>query len=368
MASLSLISCGKDGDQPLKDVQQDYTAPLSFRSDPENGMFTKGGTPVTDASLRTSHMGLYAYWTPTGDYFSGGDPTYLYLKNREVIYSNTEGGIDYWVCTPTAYWPLGANLTFFGYAPYMANHTEVLDFPLAGSGMPRGHFRQRTAVDNQMDLCLSAPVYDTPRDIETVDLSLSHALTKVLFYFNLSSGKYDGGGTAFMIKSMTLSEVVGENTFTFGGSTGYTWDNLPRSDLSSRTASYTLSIADGTLSYTPLPYAEDRESETGLDKFECVNGEDAGVLYLLPQPMTGISKVTVVVSAYNWNAVDSEWIEDENGQMDPIEIYLPEMTVWKKGKTVAYSASVNASIPVTFSVTMLDWEMTTIEDVGFNHS
>ena len=360
-------SCSKSVSEPAFVLPLDREAPIFFCADIENGLITKGAAPVTDLSLRTSHLGLYAYWEQQNEYYSGGSADQLYLDNQEVVYSDTEGGVDYWVCSPTAYWPLGCNLTFFAYAPYIGEQAGILDFPLREAGMPKGHFTQLTDVDKQLDLCLSTPLYDVPKGTSRVDLSFRHALTKVLFYFNLNDN-YSEDTRAFMVKSLTISNVVGENTFTFGGATGFTWNNLPRADMSSRTASYSLSLEDGTLSYVALPSDESRQGESGLARYECVNGEDAGILYLLPQPMTGGSFVTVVVSAYEWDAVNSRWNEMPDSEMDPVDIYLPETTVWDKGRTVAYSAHLDAGIPIVFSVSILDWDATTVEDVEFEHN
>ena len=349
---LLCVSCRKE---TAVQLQVDENAPLEFYGGMSSAS-TKGATPVDGTSIRTSHMGLFAYWEGTDEYFDGGDPGRLYLDNREVVYSSTESGIDYWRCSPAAWWPLGNNLTFFAYAPYMPTMEPVLDFPLRTlNTMPRGTFIQKTAVNEQVDLCLSAPVYDVPKTAGSVPLQLSHALTKVLFYFNLSSEKYEGETRKFMVKSLVLNDVVGKNSFTFGGSKGYYWDNLPRSATELRNASYSLSIPDGTLSYVPLPYAEDVASETGLNQFVCVNGLSDGLLFMLPQPMTGGSSVTVVVSAYAYDSGTDTWIEDPTDEMDPVTIYLPEYNVWDPGKTVAYSASLNADLPITFNVTLLPW-------------
>ena len=351
VALLSGTSCQKEAQQ----LQIDDKSPLEFYGGLSETS-TRGATPTNESSIRSSHIGLFAYWEGTDEYFDGADPGRLYLDNREVVYSSTESGIDYWKCSPAAWWPLGSNLTFFAYAPFMSEMSPVLDFPLRlPSGMPRGKFVQKTAVKEQVDFCLSAPVYDVPKNVGSVPMSLSHALTKVLFYFNLDSEKYEGETRQFIVKSLTLNDVVNENAFTFGGSKGYSWDILPRTATSLRNTSYSLSLEDGTLSYIPLPYDEDMSSYTGLDKYVCVNGLNDGILYLLPQPMTGASSVTIVVSAYTYNSGADSWDEIPGDEMDPITILLPEYTVWEPGKTVAYSASLEGSLPVTFNVSLIPW-------------
>ena len=212
---------------------------------------------------------------------------------------------------------------------------------------------------------MSYPVYDVKKNIGAVPVSFNHALTKVLFYFNLGGGRYEDEDRSFMVKSMSLVNVVGENSFTFGGQTGYRWDELPRSDLSSRDHTYRFSIADGTLSEIPLPYAFERGDRTGLDRYECVNGEDAGIPYLLPQPMTGESYISVLISLYSYDDATDTWTEEPHSEMDPVVIPLPEYTVWEPARTVCYSATIVPGISVSFNVTLADWEGNVIEDVGF---
>ena len=341
--------------------------PLSFMSVGSVGS-TKGATPTTDESLRTSHFGIFAYWVDDDQSFSGVADAYPYLKNRELVYSHTEETTDFWVCNPAAYWPIGGSMTFFGYAPFMDCSGPVLTLPSSDTqSMPRGHFAQKSAVSELVDFCLAAPAYDRKKNSGEVPLVFTHALSKVLFYFNLKGERDPLEERRFMVKRMTLSDVVGENSFTYGGLTGYRWDELPREDVSSRTADYELSLEDGTLSYIPLPYESERTAQEGLERYECVNGAQAGLLYLLPQPMTGVSSVTIVLSAYHWDSVLEEWIEYDDAEMDPVTISLPEYTVWDKGQTVAYSATLEGLIPIAFNVELLDWDYTIISNVGFNH-
>ncbi len=367
LSAIALASCVKTVDTSL---QVDKDSPVSFYSGiaPARTEQTKGDVPINETTLKTEHFGVFAYWEQEDDYFDGVEYGHLYLDNRELLFSSTEGGTNYWRCSPEAYWPLGCTLTFFGYAPYMSTRGPELVIPASDTEiMPRGQFTQKSDVKKQIDLCLTAPAYDQKKSGGEVALSFTHALSKVLFYFNIANGKYEGDERCFMIKSMKLCDVVGTNSFTYGGIDGYRWDQLPRSDLSTRTKSYSLSLEEGTLSYIPLPYAEDRESESGLAKYECVNGEDDGILYLLPQPMTGISYLEFVLSLYSYDSVNDVWIEDPSGEMDPVKLMLPETTVWDKGRTVCYSASVNAMVPMSFSVTLCDWEGNVIEDVNFSH-
>lgn len=359
------VSCSKESHVFVLPV--DREAPIALASSYGSGG-TKGATPVSDASLRTLHYGLLAYWMDDGLPFSGVADAYPYLRNSEVVYDSTEGGTDYWRCSPAAYWPFGGSTTFFGYAPYLDTKGPVLTLPATDTEtMPRGRFVQMGDVSEQVDLCLAAPVFDRKKGSGEVPMVFSHALTKVLFFFNLKGERDMLDVRRFMVKSLKLRNVAGENSFTYGGLSGYRWDELPRSDLSSRTTEYDLSLADGTLSYVPLPYESERESEQGLARYEVVNGANDGILYLLPQPMTGTSDVEIVVSAYTYDGTTDTWVEDPNDEMEPVTITLPEETVWQPGKTVCYSASLDAWLPIKFSVTLADWDVRVIENTEFIH-
>lgn len=359
------VSCSKESHVFVLPV--DREAPIALASSYGIGG-TKGATPVSDASLRTLHYGLLAYWMDDGLPFSGVADAYPYLRNSEVVYDSTEGGTDYWCCSPAAYWPFGGSTTFFGYAPYLDTKGPVLTLPATDTEtMPRGRFVQKGDVSEQVDLCLAAPVFDRKKGSGEVPMVFSHALTKVLFFFNLKGERDMMELRRFMLKSLKVRSVVGENSFTYGGTKGYRWDELPRGDLSSRTTDYSLSLEDGTLTYVPLPYESERTGEEGLARYECVNGDEPGRLYLLPQPMTGASSVEAVVSVFVYDDASGTWIEDPNDAMDPVIIELPAETVWQDGKTVCYSATLEGRFPVKFSVTLADWNMRVIENTEFAH-
>lgn len=364
LVTAGAVSCQKE-DAFVLPVDKD--APLAFVS-PGGEQLTKGATPTDDVSLKASHFGLFAYWMNDGEPFSGVDGAYPYLRNREVVYRETVESVDYWACNPTAFWPIGGSMTFFGYAPFMDTEGPVLTLPSSDTqSMPRGRFIQKTDVKEQVDFCLSAPVYDRKKGSGKVPMNFTHALSKVLFFFNLKGERDMSDARRFMVKSLKLRKVANENSFTYGGLSGYRWDELPRSDLSSRTTEYDLSLADGTLSYVPLPYESERESEQGLARYEVVNGAKDGILYLLPQPMTGTSDVEIVVSAFIYDDTTDTWVEDPLDEMEPVTITLPEETVWQPGKTVCYSASLDAWLPIKFNVTLADWNVRVIENTEFIH-
>lgn len=334
-----------------------------------SGETTKGAGSLSTETLRTRGFSLFAWWTPEGDYFGGITPGTLWLDGTDVSFVAAEGdGRDRWTCSPAAWWPLGAGLSFFAYAPAMDASGGMLSFPESGTaGMPAGRFTQESDVVSQEDFLIAPPVLDRRKDQGAVPMTFNHALTKVLFYFNAVGDIYEGDTHVFKVKSLTLRNLVGSNRFVMGGTNGFRWDTLPRDDVSSRTASYELSIAGGTLRDAALPLASDRESETGLGRYDCVNDHETGQLYLLPQPMTLAAEARVVFAAYLYDDVTGEWVEDPEFDYEPVVISLPEQTVWEPGKTVCYSASVDIShlIDIQFTVTVMPWEVEESAAVSF---
>lgn len=345
-------SCSKE---PFSRVKCDRTRPLGVTAWMDEGV-TKGAGEITTASLRSRGFGLFAWWCHEDTYFSGITGGSLYLDNMEMSFIESTLSGDRWECSTESYWPLGCKLSFFAYAPYLDCTGPVLTLPNGSSGpMPRGTFEQLSAPEEQIDLCIAAPVYDRLSSQGDVPMVFNHALTKVMFYFNISGIPDEEDDFVYRVESLTLNNVVGENDFTYGNaSKGFRWNDLPRTDLSSRTASYTLTRAAGNLVDLPLIHVDDLTSETGLDRYVCVNDLPEGFLYLLPQPMTGGSTVTVTIWGYSVEAGNLV----HRTSLSPFTLTLPEETVWDAGDRVAYSATLDITRwddIINFSATVTPW-------------
>ena len=324
---------------------------ISWASLMSDGPSTKGALAIDATGIRTGGIGILSYWTPQGRMFEGAGDQYVYLLNRLVEYDETVSDIDYWTCNPAAYWPLASTLTFFAYAPYM-DADPCFTMPLSYSGMPRGRFTQKSSASDQVDLCLAAPSYDRSSHTGAVPLSFTHALTKVLVYVNIEGRR--GDGLSYRVSSLSLNNLVGSNAFTYGsGLYGYTWDELPRSSAALRNTSYTETLAAGELSASALPHVDDLTTETGLDRFLCVNGAVEGQLLLLPQPMTTAATLSVTLTSYTVSG--DVWTPVETSS--PVVVRLPESTVWEAGRQVAYSLTVDVTSwqETRFGVTLDSW-------------
>lgn len=355
--ALLLVVAGGCMKQPLVDggsASGGERVPIELVTSPSG---TKGLGNVTTESLRSDTFGVFGFYRDAGDVFDGVDVPHRLLDNARMGFIETKSGGDRWRVDPVVYWPLGCSMTFFAYAPYMSHTGPVLTLPNDdGNPMLRGTFSVPSDPKAQPDFCLSAPVMDWTVSQGDVPVEFEHTLTRVKFYFNLTGSPYEGDYRVYRVKSLSLDGVVGTNKFTYGGTNGWSWDDLPRNNMALRTASYDLSLAEGTLNGVDLPYEWDRSAQSGLAKYECVNEDPDGVLYLLPQPVTTAASVTVQVAAYMDDGTGN-WVEDTRAEIDPLTVPLPEATVWHAGETVCYSATIDMSwlMELVFSVTVTPW-------------
>lgn len=354
---LALLVCGCQKVLPSQELTVDRSRPVGVESFLSGGQPSKGAGEVTTASLRSRSFGLFAWWTREDSYFSGISGGSLYLDNMRMTYEGSTPSGDRWSCSTESFWPLGCNLSFFAYAPYMDCGGPMLVLPNGDPGpLPRGTFTQAGDVSAQEDLCLAAPVYDRSAEAGDVPMVFSHALTKVSFYINIEGTPDEETDFVYRVESLAIRNVAGSNSFTFGNAPqGFRWDDLPRTDLGSRDTDYTLSRLEGELVDDTLIHVSDLTDETGFDRYVRVNGTSGGQLYLLPQPMAGVSTVEVVIYGYS---VDGEGTLTHRTTLDPFVIRLPEETVWGAGDEVAYTATIDITrwdAIINFNATVAPW-------------
>lgn len=335
-------SCHKAGPEP------DLSAPLVCRV--EAAGVTKGGSETTTASLQSSGMGVFAWRTDAGKYF---DARERYLDNAQFVYSAPN-----FSATPAEYWPLGSWLSFFAYAPYMADvETGDLKFPsddyVAGD-FPRIQYAPSSTVSSQVDLCLSAPVLDRASDENggVVPLTFTHVLTRVKLQARWTGtdgqiAAITSGGMSVRILSISFRNILGSNALTYSRTT-YQWDAPTALEMESRaTQRYDLSVDNGCFASVALPQSPTYSSSFVVDP--------AGVLYLLPQALVPTAKIVLTYAIFNSSNVqegDAVMVEYNIGNLSHYR--------WPAGHEVTYSITLDLSgrepvIEANAGMVPLDW-------------
>lgn len=332
-------TAGNDGLQPDKDH------PIAWRASVQ----TKADALLTTEALKTTPFGVQAYWTDKGVPYGGPGVT-PYLDNRKVVY---DSGEDIWECDPKAWWLLGKQISFFAYAPW-TDDLAVFKFATDGTALLRGEFAQNDDPELQPDFLVAAPALDKLMTGGPVPLTFKHALSNIRICLNITG---DTEGHKFKLKSMSLGGVAGSGKFSYNTSAGgFTWDEIPRSDLSVRNKTYNLSIADGTLQDTWIKHVNELTTETGLDRYVWVNDVTGGKgeLMLLPQPLTSITELTMNLDAYKDDGMGN-WVYDSTEA--PFRLILPAETSWEAGNIYYYTITLDVThrYIIQFGITIQPW-------------
>ena len=292
---------------------------------------TKGAGVTTLSSLQGSGLGLFAWHTYEGTAF--GNSATSYLTNRQFTY---DGGSGTW--RGSAYWVPGSWLSFFAYAPYMADVSSgTLRFPSSDytSGYPRLQYSPASSAASQVDLCLSAPVLNRSASVNdgVVPLVFTHVLSRLRL-----QARYTGStaqiadlatkGRNVRLISISLSNIVGTNKLSYNSSS-YLWDT-PSSASYSNT--YALSVAGGSMSSVALPLEPAAYSSAFLNVGD-------GYLYLLPQDLSAAASPAVLTVTFG--------IFNSSGVLvgEPIEVEFAignlAQHLWAAGYEMTYSITID---------------------------
>ncbi len=198
-------------------------------------------------------FGLYGSYTGAADFVPGTTQASNYLTNHKFAYNSTAGC---WTGEPAAYWPIrhDEKMSFFAYAPYDANGTQVRLNSQAGTIKLLVTPAANSA--DQIDLCIADA--RTTRNItfssldasdNTIPLTFEHTMVRInyLFRFDKKMGSSEGPDTShgyfITIGGVTLSGLSssGEITFSLDDSNSYpyTW-----SGQSTATTTYSATVTD----------------------------------------------------------------------------------------------------------------------------
>ena len=370
---LLLASCSKNTPAPFVPVP-DESAPIEFSETvlPE----TKGLDPVDNApeGILWQHFGVFSWWNPRGTVFDAvSNPANFYQHNNHVAPIDPEetvGGFRKWHCTPSAYWPLGCNLSFFAYAPYLMHtqpyeesgeqKTPQLIFPSDDyvQGMPRATYTPDVRVTNQVDLCIAAPVFDRVPSPEPIHFAFKHVMTRIRLFVRLLGDTPDANHF-YRIDDAIISGVLGTNSFTYNDTPDVPviWDSVDASEP--REGEYHLTVNDQQLISGAMGIS-DSYSDNDISTYTCVNNEDNGRLYLLPQELTTAAELELAIGFYYQNGGQTRRVSI----LPPFTVSLPASQAWVSSSTVAYLVTVDVSKFVVMDINPL---VTPWEDAGNTH-
>ncbi len=282
---------------------------------------TKGVGQTTSSSLQASDIGLSAWREDDGTSFTG---TELDLSNRRFSYDSDS---ETW--KGNTYWSFGNWLSFFAYAPYMADVSSgMLQFPSSDyvSGYPRLQFTPAALASQQVDLCLATPVIDRSYTEGTVPLNFSHVLTRVCLQARWTGSQVQCEAIAAEEKtirliSLSYQNVVSTNKLSYGR-TSFIWDTPEDYN-----GTYTMSVTNGCLQSTSLPSGDSYSTSFW-------NMDDA-CLYLLPQELTEESQLQFTYGIFNSDgSLDSQ---------DTVALNIGTLTqhIWAAGVEITYSLTVD---------------------------
>lgn len=233
-------------------------------------------------------------------------------EDKSVYFGNTQfaKGTEYWVATPSKYWPLVHTLDFVVYAPYAESGTDcdsatkTLTVNTSNAGL--------TEITDQTDFLYGKEYYDNTDDKgygkgnEYVPVDLKHAQAKIIVNFN---------GTG----DVTLNEAK-LTSVSLGGK--YTVD-------------YTV----------PAPVAAWSGQSGGVD---VTMAENYGLLNpktytLLAVPSPVASKIT-----FNYTLTGGAALN-----------HTIDLTQWEPGKEYTYNITITPK-EIKFKPTVIEWEPETI--------
>ncbi len=285
---------------------------------------TKGAGTTTSASLQTSGIGLFAWRTDEDTPFNG---TERYLTNGQFAY---DGSSATWRQSG-AYWPIGSWLSFFAYAPYVADVSAgALQFPSSDyvSGYPRLQYTPAALAASQVDLCLATPVMNAAAtdNAGVVPLVFSHVLTRLCIQVCWNGTPAQVAAVTALeqtlrVHSIELRNVAATNKLTYGF-TSVLWDNP-----AAYNGSYTMSVSNGSFCSVALPAA-------GTFSTAFWNMADA-CLYVLPQSLPDSAEMEVVYGIYSsgGSLVSSETVTLDIGGLS--------QHVWPIGMEMTYSVTLD---------------------------
>ncbi|MBQ8711992.1 MAG: fimbrillin family protein [Prevotella sp.] len=280
---------------------------------------TTRGTEITTSSLEEFSVLAYRYDKNVAwDSQTTLTPNFFY--NKKATKDETDGNFR---MTKNSYWPsTDDRITFCAYAPVGSKSIELSGEDEAGK--PYINFTVNNTITAQSDLITAVAKNQDP-DIgeNNVELQFSHALTAVKFvvgsdlmdalgYYAWNSFNNYADGTPTQITSISLVNVIGTGTYTFGE--GWTAKGE----------------ADQTYTLTGLTTSVTSEEGTAISA-------DNQTFFMIPQSFT------------NENQYLEVSFTDCNNYTRKLILFLKGTAEWRSGETVTYQLSNSAIRNITFN-------------------
>ena len=332
IAALTLAACSK---VETTSVNDDELVPIGFGayagrslSKASSDSYIAEGSTF---SATNQHIGVYA--------FSGTSTTADFMNDVDVtLAGNGATASDNY--SPLKYWPkdetVDANkLSFFAYYPY--NGTGISRTNLCTSRYGSIVFTAQAAAADQVDLMVSDAVenqyYSTNSGV--VPFVFHHALTRVLFYFNVDAD-YHAAGTDIVVTGVTVSNINTVGTLTLASTyAGSNWGSQGTPE------SFSPAYPNTYLTTTAAP------TEAA-----------ANVFLMVPQTLSNSAKLTVT---YTTEDLATHVVKNGTAevQLNTIEKAAGvAVAEWTKNMNIAYTITLSLK-PIKFTATVNPWESLT---------
>lgn len=320
---LLMLSCSKDEITP--EVMSNVS--LQF-SDVEMAKTTRASS-LNSATF--GDFGIYAGFNSASTSFDASSSNGCnFMCNTQVT---KDWSLNTWSTNVPYYWPLKdyATVSFFAYAPYLTDTTQLRLDPSYTAGTPNLMFTPKSNPQKQIDFCVAAPLFDKTSDDNPLSFHFDHTLTYIKFFANYQGTLPSESGYTYQIKidKLTLANIMGTKKLTFKATSPYyEWS----ADNNSCDSTYTLSRANEELTDDELPSNVEDEGVVPYRELEYARG----MLFLLPQTIneaaqTNTSTLEIDFSFVRKSATSQETLSQFNIVKD-----LPSGTVWAPCGVVSY--------------------------------
>lgn len=235
---------------------------------------SKGSSIVSASNMETMCVSAYE-----GSLFSNSSVVGNFFKEVEVRHVASA-----WITETEYYYPFDGYVSFFAFAPFIQDKT-VCSSENYSKGFYSLEYSPPENVTDQVDFCVAKPVLNKTKSAGPVQFQFQHVLSSVSF-----SASYEGelqSGLSLKVDELILNGLVSRKIL-------QTSDNSPYffwSSDGSRDRSYVLMRSNHQLTGMALP----------LNPASLVlNGDGTdGMLFLLPQKLTGSETLTVKMGWYD---------------------------------------------------------------------